>query len=252
MDPAPAPPSTAVIPPAAPPRVIAGLGDLPAPSRFLGPWPRSALFAAVALLGAGLALLGVHAASYLGGRPADLQTPGLDRIDLNGATVAELQHLPGIGPKLAERIDEYRRAKGKFRTVDDLRNVPGIGPTVLERLRPYVTIADAADAPKLVTPKGGKGADPPPATKKAAAAPKGMSKKELALQGVVIDVNRAPLSELQRLPGIGAKLSQRIVEEREKRPFQTVDDLRRVYGIWAKTLETLRPYVTVGDGRSGD
>jgi competence protein ComEA len=76
----------------------------------------------------------------------------------------------------------------------------------------------------------------------------GLSKKELALKGVVIDVNRAPLAELQRLPGIGPKMSQRIVDERGKRPFATVAELRRVPGIGPKTLEKLRPYVTTGDG----
>jgi competence ComEA-like helix-hairpin-helix protein len=56
-------------------------------------------------------------------------------VDLNRATAAELQALPGIGPALAERIVASRAAEGPFRTVDDLLRVAGIGPAKLERLR---------------------------------------------------------------------------------------------------------------------
>jgi competence protein ComEA len=73
-----------------------------------------------------------------------------------------------------------------------------------------------------------------------------LSKKELALQGVVIDVNRASLTELQRLPLIGPKKAQKILDERARRPFKNVEDLRRVPGIGPKTLERVRPYVTAG------
>jgi len=58
-------------------------------------------------------------------------------INVNQATLADLQKLPGIGPKLSQRIlDE--RAKGAFNSTDELRRVPGIGPKTLEKLRPFV------------------------------------------------------------------------------------------------------------------
>jgi competence protein ComEA len=60
-------------------------------------------------------------------------------ININRATAVELQALPGIGPKLAERIVETR-AQQPFKSVDDLRRVPGIGAKTLERLRPFVTV----------------------------------------------------------------------------------------------------------------
>jgi competence protein ComEA len=56
-------------------------------------------------------------------------------IDPNRADEAELRALPGIGPALARRIVETRRAQGPFLTVDDLRRVRGIGPQTLARLR---------------------------------------------------------------------------------------------------------------------
>jgi len=58
-------------------------------------------------------------------------------IDVNHATVEDLQALPGVGPKLAKRIlDE--RARRPFRAAEDLRRVSGIGPKTLEKLRPFV------------------------------------------------------------------------------------------------------------------
>lgn len=60
-----------------------------------------------------------------------------------------------------------------------------------------------------------------------------------------IDVNVASERVLATLPGIGAVTAARIVAAR---PFQSVDDLRRVAGIGPARLETLRPWVTVGGG----
>jgi competence ComEA-like helix-hairpin-helix protein len=61
-----------------------------------------------------------------------------------------------------------------------------------------------------------------------------------------IDVNRATLVELQKLPHVGPTLAARIIERRNAKPFETVEDLRKVKGIGAKTLEEMRPVVTVG------
>jgi Holliday junction DNA helicase RuvA len=51
---------------------------------------------------------------------------------------------------------------------------------------------------------------------------------------------------IARSPGVGPKLAQRIVEARGTRPFRSADDLRRVKGIGPKTLEKVRPFVTLG------
>ena len=61
-------------------------------------------------------------------------------LNLNTATAAELETLPGIGPKLASAIIEYRNLAGSFKTVDDLTNVPGIGDAKLADLRPLVRV----------------------------------------------------------------------------------------------------------------
>ena len=63
-----------------------------------------------------------------------------------------------------------------------------------------------------------------------------------------LDINRATVSELARLPGVGPGLAQRIFDERERRgPFESPDALRRVVGIGPKKLAALRDLVTVGD-----
>ncbi|HWV25006.1 MAG TPA: ComEA family DNA-binding protein [Thermomicrobiales bacterium] len=63
-------------------------------------------------------------------------------LDINTATAAELDELPGIGPVLAGRIVDYRDANGPFTTVDELANVQGISSRLVEELRPLVTVND--------------------------------------------------------------------------------------------------------------
>ncbi|MEZ6235673.1 MAG: ComEA family DNA-binding protein [Phycisphaerales bacterium] len=60
-------------------------------------------------------------------------------IDINTASAAELELLPGIGPSRARAIVEDRRANGAFRSVDDLDRVPGIGSATVDGLRAFAT-----------------------------------------------------------------------------------------------------------------
>lgn len=59
-------------------------------------------------------------------------------ININAATVEQLEALPGIGPGLAAKIVDDRSKNGRFRTLADLDRVPGIGPKLLEKMRPLV------------------------------------------------------------------------------------------------------------------
>jgi competence protein ComEA len=62
-------------------------------------------------------------------------------VDLNSATVAQLDALPGVGPVLAQRIVDWRTQHGRFDSVDQLRNVTGIGDSKFADLSPLVTVS---------------------------------------------------------------------------------------------------------------
>jgi len=62
------------------------------------------------------------------------------KININTATVEELQALPGVGPTIAQRIVEYRQAYGPFQKVEDLLNIKGIGEKKLEKIKPLVEV----------------------------------------------------------------------------------------------------------------
>ena len=64
-------------------------------------------------------------------------------VDVNTASVADLEAVPGIGKSLAARIVEFREKNGPFSRVDDLIKVRGVGEKSLERLRPHLTVGAA-------------------------------------------------------------------------------------------------------------
>ena len=61
-------------------------------------------------------------------------------INLNTATVAQLESLPGIGARIAERIVEYRKKNGSFKKVEELMNVQGVGEKSFLKLKPLITV----------------------------------------------------------------------------------------------------------------
>ena len=69
-------------------------------------------------------------------------------VDLNRASLRELDALPGVGPVLAARIIDHRTRHGAFRSKDDLRAVRGIGPRLFERLEPLIRAAPALPEPR--------------------------------------------------------------------------------------------------------
>ena len=69
------------------------------------------------------------------------------RIDLNLATVSELEQLKGIGPVTGEAIVRWREEHGAFQSVEDLLEVPGIGEKTVSAVRDYVYIGGAYEDP---------------------------------------------------------------------------------------------------------
>ncbi len=110
-----------------------------------------------ALLGAALALgivvVGLTAASspqfhfpsavleaYELAGTSSSEAAAAQRIDINTASAAELEALPGIGPKLAREIVAYRKEHGRFRARRDLMQVKGIGEKTYEKLEDFIRV----------------------------------------------------------------------------------------------------------------
>jgi competence protein ComEA len=98
--------------------------------------------------------IGVTALIALPAHAADLQpqspppaaaTAAKPAINLNTATIDQLETLPGIGRKTAERIIEYRTKAGGFKRIEDLMNVKGIGEKSFLKLKPLVAVPLKAD-----------------------------------------------------------------------------------------------------------
>jgi competence protein ComEA len=64
-------------------------------------------------------------------------------VNLNTASVTQLETLPGIGKSTAERILEYREKSGGFKKIEDLMNVRGVGEKSFLKLKPLVTVTAA-------------------------------------------------------------------------------------------------------------
>ena len=155
----------------------------------------------------------------------------MQAVDLNRATRSELLQVPGIGPSLADRIVAYRDAHGQFARVEDLDRVPGFGAATVERVRPWVTVLAVAAEPSVTEPD--RLSRKPPT-------------RHVTLKPVaaLVNVNTATPDELNTLPGIGPVLARRMIDERARRPFTSVEDLGRVSGIGPKRREALRGLVT--------
>jgi competence protein ComEA len=64
------------------------------------------------------------------------------KVNINTATVAQLDTLPRIGPAIAQRIIDYRTTNGPFQTIEEIQNVRGIGPATFEQLKDLITVTD--------------------------------------------------------------------------------------------------------------
>lgn len=215
----------------------------PPESSLLATWPRCVQVTVAVLLALGIGYIlgrGFPADSTRRTQddPPEIAEPPRARLNLNRASRAELELVPGIGPSRARSIDDYRRAHGPFAAIDELRKVSGIGPKTLDKVRPWLFVDDigAARARPIE----------PAATEVRPASAALSNNKKATLLVDPINVNSAGVADLQKLPGIGPKLAQRIVDERSLRGrFRSVEELRRVSGIGPKTLEKIRPHVIV-------
>jgi competence protein ComEA len=149
---------------------------------------------------------------------SSLSTLGV--LDLNSATLEELDLLPGIGPAKAKAILAEKKRRGGFTGIDELLDVSGIGEKTLQRLRPYVRVESSRviEVTKAQVVGGTFEASEPVVEK--------------------VHLNHAGPQQLQRLNGVGPKLAERILEDRHKNgPYYSPRDFLRVKGIGPKILE---------------
>jgi competence protein ComEA len=187
------------------------------------------------------ALLGYRAyGPRFSAQPTQELTASQKPVDLNKAGRAELVQVPGIGPNLAEAILNHRTQVGRFESLEDLQSVRGVGPKTMEKLKPWLTVepGPAREGDDQVVQLARK-------QPIAVSATGSINGNKIRPGDPPINLNTASEAELQRLQGIGPALANRIALARDTKRFEKVDDLRRVKGIGAKTLESIRPFITV-------
>ena len=140
-----------------------------------------------------------------------------ERIDLDRAPAVELARLPRVGPALAARIVAHREVHGPLGSLEALDGVPGVGPALLEAVRPHAAFSSGR-----------------------------AGSRQVQQQARVVTLNTATAEDLAHLPAIGPTRARAIVEDRRRRgPYARLEDLLRVPGIGAKTIERLRGRVRV-------
>lgn len=88
--------------------------------------------------GINISIVGSAVGSSAGNGVGATATSGI--VDLNSASLSDLDSLPGVGPSTAQAIIDYRVANGPYASVDDLLNVRGIGPSKLAAMRARVRV----------------------------------------------------------------------------------------------------------------
>ena len=173
-------------------------------------------------------------------------------VDLNSASVKDLEALPGVGPATAKKIVAGR----PYKSADELKKA-GLNDKAVEALKPLVTVgpasaapvaakAAAAAAPAKETPAPKeKAAKEPVAKEKAAKEPAGKEKAPAAPKlapGQKVNLNSADKATLEALPEIGPVLAQAIIDGR---PYTKIEDVMKVKGIKEGKFGKIKELITI-------
>lgn len=149
-----------------------------------------------------------------------LMTSAFAAVNINTASVSELDSLPGIGPVKAQAIVAYRDTNGPFGNVSDLTNVKGIGDATLSNIEALCIIDGDSPQASANSPSSGE------------------ASAELSIDA--ININTGTIAELQTLPGIGSTKAAAIISFRESSgPFSSCNDLSQVNGIGSATVNKI-------------
>ncbi|MBI3038202.1 helix-hairpin-helix domain-containing protein [bacterium] len=138
----------------------------------------------------------------------------INKININTATLAQLDSLPGVGKAFAEKLISYRKERGKFNDMSELSEMPGVSAKKLSAVSRFLCVNKEEETPT------------------------GAPKK--------LNLNFASLEELDALPGVGKTLAEAIIEtRRQKGSFQSLEDLEDVPGLSERTFKKFSDQVDV-------
>ena len=169
-------------------------------------------------------------------KSSDQQEQSAAKVDLNTASQAELEALPGVGEATAKKIIEGR----PYSSVAALSKAGVVSEATLAKIRPLVKASrssstDSAKSESSDTDKSARSEKKDHKSADAREKPESSTKSSGE-----VDLNAASQSELEALPGVGAVTAKKIIAGR---PYSSVDDLSKA-GVSAKTIEKIRSAVT--------
>ncbi len=169
------------------------------------------------------------------------------KVDLNSASDAELEALPGVGPVAAKKIVAAR----PYRSVDDLSRA-GLSAKTIDGLKPLVNATpSSASIPATTRPKSPPVAVGAPATSAGASqgrnsttgvGQQSRSTADRATANHRINLNTATQEELESLPGIGPVKAKLIIDGR---PYSTPEDVMKVKGIKEGEFGKIKDLISV-------
>ncbi len=167
------------------------------------------------------------------------------KIDINSASKAELETLPGVGPATADAIVSAR----PFKSVAELKDVKGIGDVRYKEIRPLVTVKAGASAKgtgsAATTSRDTAISKTDNTTRPSSGAELGAGAEKKAKGQTAekeVNLNTASKAELEILPGIGPVKAQAIIDSR---PYKSVEDVMKVKGIKEGTFANIKDRITV-------
>ena len=175
-----------------------------------------------------------------GGFPSK-RSPSLSWFDPNTLTFSEWEKL-GLQERTIRVILHYREKGGMFRRPEDLGRIWGLPPGEYERLKPYVHIASARVG---AIPTGGRPSPAPTHAIDSSDQHRPFLSKRIKIVKS-LEVNQADSLQWLALPGIGEKLTSRILRFRERLGgFCTVDQVGETWGLPDSTFQKIRPMLSL-------